>query len=797
MGRRVQSYWVARPRVRRGERSWRAVSAFAVWLGVLITLSGCDRASPPVLRPFAQPSHKLRIAVGQPGELPKDLVLYERSLAVVIGIDRYGALPHLRSAESDARAMAAMLRARGFTTRLLLGPQATRARLAELLGDQLPQSTRPDDRVLVYFAGHGVSQGDGADAVGYLMPVDGDPKRPATTGLAMTEVVRWFGRYPAKHVMLLADACYSGLALSTRSVGLRPAMERYLEAISSRRVRVALVAGGRDEQANEWQGAGLFTHFVLRGIAGEADGNGDGVVTSDELVAFVKPEVARTAQQQWRTEQHPQSGRAGEGEFVFVGGRRATNDAKSLRPTRTSRRTKPALLSPPVAPQTSGTAAASAASDAAATVAIKRPRTRFVSRATYDRADVAMEREIQRALDAEKVTKTPPAVVRKAWCRLADRPGASMYRTALRDACAAWRSFEARRAHSSPAVDYVRLNRWLALPHVTAAARAQALRTFIRRHGSDKRAQVQVRAAVQALAATVRPTPGATSPPPNGFVAIAAGPAHLGTPPGSLPRDRDEHQRTEQVTRSFIIGKTEVTQGQWAALMPTNPSSFPGCGLSCPAENLTFWDALAFANASSRAARLPTCYSLKGCAKDPDGRRQCASATSVGPECPGYRLPSETEWEMAARAGTQQATYIGEIAITERRNAPKLDRIAWHGGHNGASYRGAADCTGWRGRDGTSSGCGPQPVGGLQPNRWGLYDMIGNVWEWVWPRDATPMVKGSRVTSLAISRGGGWYNDARDCRAANRFALPPNAHYFNVGLRLVRNRSKSGPETSP
>ena len=608
-----------------GPRIW------ASWMLVALTLvtigvgNGCDDAaagSPalsarrgPVTFTTDGPLHAKRAT----------LTLYERSHAVVIGIDRYGDMPRLKGAVRDAEAMARELTSRGFTVHRLLDGEATRARIASLLGDVLSKKTRRDDRVLVYFAGHGVTSGAGPGRVGYLMPVDGDAKRPAATGVPMTELTRWFAGYEAKHVLFLADACYAGLALSTRAVGLRPAIERYLQAISSRRIRVVVTAGGEQEQANEFRGHGLFTHFLLRALAGAADGNGDGVITSDELVAYIKPEVGRTAHVHWGVEQNPQSARSGEGEFVFLSPLGRTRKVESCR---------------------------------------------------------------------------------------------------------------------------------------SSAGR---------RHASSTRGAVD----------------------PGRFVRIGPGLARVGTEPGAARRDADEERTDVPIQDAFMLQTTEVTQQQWRRAMGSSPSTFAGCGGDCPVEEVTFWDALAYCNALSKAERRPACYELKGCDRVVAGGMRCASARLVDATCTGYRLPTDAQWEYAARAGTRAETHNGDLAPTARRTSEVLDAIAWHGGHNAADYAGAMDCSQWQGRrKGAAAGCGTQPVGGLKANAWGLYDVIGNVWEWVWSGDveagSSPGKRGVVTADQRIARGGGWYNDVRDCRSANRFVLSGDAHFFNVGFRVAR-----------
>lgn len=254
--------------------------------------------------------------------LSGDVVLYDRSHAVVIGISQYDRLPELPGAVRDAEKVAAALREdHHFEVTLLLDQEATRLRIAEVLGDQLPLKLERNDRVLVYFAGHGVTVGRDETAMGYLMPVEGDNQRRVATGISMRELQAWFAGYRSKHVMFVADACYSGLALSTRSVGLPTTLNDYLKHVTERPVRLALTAGRADQEAHEWRGQGLFTFFLLEALSGQADVNGDGIVTSSELYAFLEPNVAMTALQNWQARQNPQLGRSGEGEFIFLADR--------------------------------------------------------------------------------------------------------------------------------------------------------------------------------------------------------------------------------------------------------------------------------------------------------------------------------------------------------------------------------------------------------------------------------------------------------------------------------------------
>jgi formylglycine-generating enzyme required for sulfatase activity len=192
---------------------------------------------------------------------------------------------------------------------------------------------------------------------------------------------------------------------------------------------------------------------------------------------------------------------------------------------------------------------------------------------------------------------------------------------------------------------------------------------------------------------------GDLTAPAEGFVRIAGGTFTMGSPSSELGWDSDETQHEVTLTRDFWLQTTEVTQGAYQALMGSNPSSFTACGASCPVEQVSWYDAIAYANARSRAEGLPECY---------DGEGNVIGGTTVY-ECCGYRLPTEAEWEYAARAGMSTATYRGDLTGDPFScdPQPSLDSIAWFCGN-------AGDQT--------------QVVGGKAPNAWGLYDMLGNVW---------------------------------------------------------------------
>ena len=194
------------------------------------------------------------------------------------------------------------------------------------------------------------------------------------------------------------------------------------------------------------------------------------------------------------------------------------------------------------------------------------------------------------------------------------------------------------------------------------------------------------------------------------------------------------------LSRDFWIGKYEVTQAEYAAVVGSNPSHFTG-DLQRPVEKVSFVEAGGFCAALSRreseAGRLPPGYV--------------------------YRLPYEAEWEYACRAGATNLFGFGD-------DAAQAGEFAWTAENSDAATH---------------------PVGGKRPNAWGLHDMHGNVWEWCqdWfePYPAKPVTDpvGPATGKFKVFKGGGWNQDAEYARSANRFMMSPSNGIHFVGFRIV------------
>jgi peptidoglycan/xylan/chitin deacetylase (PgdA/CDA1 family) len=230
-------------------------------------------------------------------------VVYEDSWAVVVGVNEYDHWPRLSYAVQDARGIRdALVDKLGFASDHvieLFDGKATRERILSVLGDELPAKVGPEDRVFVFFAGHGttreIRQGS---QHGYIVPVDADMEHLASQAISMSLLEDVQESLPAKHVLFVMDACYSGIAL-TRSGTYTGDPRRYLREVTRRTARQILTAGGADEQVAD-QGPGghsIFTWTVLQGLDGPADLNGDGFITASELSGFVGPRVSQLSQQ--------------------------------------------------------------------------------------------------------------------------------------------------------------------------------------------------------------------------------------------------------------------------------------------------------------------------------------------------------------------------------------------------------------------------------------------------------------------------------------------------------------------
>lgn len=263
----------------------------------------------------------------------------------------------------------------------------------------------------------------------------------------------------------------------------------------------------------------------------------------------------------------------------------------------------------------------------------------------------------------------------------------------------------------------------------------------------------------------------------NDLISINGGTYLMGSPETEMQRETDEVQH-EVIVSDFYIGRYEVTQKAYEEVIGENPSNFKGENL--PVENVTWYEAIEYCNKLSKKDGLTPAYTIDG------------ENVSWDRSANGYRLPTEAEWEYAARAETitpfntensisdEEANYYGHYPYGIEENYFTQENLETKPGQ----YRQTTVA-----------------VNSFSPNKWGLYNIHGNVAEWcfdyygAYDLENTNNPSGPTTGTLRVNRGGGWNDYAKHLRCAYRASTTPEQKMSNIGFRVARNADNKSNNT--
>jgi|GEM_PF-1715004 len=743
----------------------------------------------------AEPSRGIRIAsASTAGVSDYDP---ERCHALIIGIDQYQHWNSLRCAAGDARAVANVLKQNyGYgDIRLLLNEQATRKGIMDSLDSLLELGD--SDSLFIYFAGHGWM--DTRNQAGYWIPADA-PRDDKTEYLSNAQIAaEYFRKYKVKHLLVVADACFSGALLRGGEVS-RPE-DWQLPAGYRKPSRWVLTSGDLAPVPDD--AGGGHSPFATRLLQFLQFSDAAAYGIQDLYVYVRKNLIGNPICQPLDTAGHMPGGEysffrldkplAGVATPTVVKatsgvtmpqGSEAGGGGVSSGPV-----TWPDLTLGAIAGNNNGGAAILNDTLVAVNETIQGVRVKSISARSVE-LEFGGETRVVAVGGSTGGTPGNPAPAFKPRVfkpnyeittkegvlkgilidmssekvRLETRPGVT--KTFARSEVLETRQITGAEPvpnpGSSEGVHVVRSGDSMSRIAKQYGVTVSGLLKANNLTNSDGM-KIKVGQRLSIPQATKSDTSSDPSPRAGEDMSIDLGGGvsldmvwcppgtfTMGSPESELGRQEDETQHEVQLTRGFWMGKYEVTQEQWERIMGSNPACFKGP--RNPVEQVSWEECQEFI-------------------------KKLNYLTSGSQES-SFRLPTEAEWEYACRAGTKTALYTGKELTAASGRCPNVDEIAWYGENSG----------------GTS-----HPVGQKRANAWGLYDMSGNVWEWCqdwwygfYP--AGPLVDpaGPGSGDQRVFRGGYWEYIATCCRSATRGGNVPDGHWRSLGFRVVRSQTPKG-----
>ncbi|MEE8397722.1 MAG: SUMF1/EgtB/PvdO family nonheme iron enzyme [Desulfobacterales bacterium] len=642
----------------------------------------------------------------------------------VIGINTYIEWPRLRGAVADAKSVRDVLVSRYHYTEdhvvELYDEQATRRNIFRKFR-YLARKVKKDDSLVIFYAGHGHI--DPITKEGSWVPIESSTTDPSAwvTNHDIKNYLK-VDAIKAKHILLISDSCFAGDFFRGKRGKMPEVTEKVIRRAYELTSRQVITSGGLEPVVDAGFGENsIFTHFLIRAL----QENKKPFLVPSELFPDIKAGVAENAEQFPRFGTLTGTGGQQGGELVFFlkqSSRAAELTAETLERSEELERLKRMVEEDVRARQREAAEIVKREKEVVALdaqIAAIRERLGTSAARSDDNLDTMLamvkRKEVQQRgiFDLKKQSDVKEANRNAEIERLREQKRKRLIVGVEDDI------YKYERIASSPFGDEMKEAAWKTLVAKYPQAKGIAV-------GDTERL---MRAAVYG--------PKKVNSIGMEFVLIPPGTFAMGSPADEIGRYSDERHHRVTLTNGFYLQTTEVTQKQWQAVMGENPSYFRTCGDRCPVESVSLNDVQDFIrklNQSEGADR--------------------------------YRLPTEAEWEYAARARTTTRFNFGDADTW-------LSEYGWYAKNSGGKIH---------------------AVGQKKPNIWGLYDMHGNVGEWCqdrfgrYPLDSVTNPSGPSKGSNRVIRGGSWYYGPRYIRSANRGRGSPGSRSEDVGFRLLKTQ---------
>jgi len=643
----------------------------------------------------------------------------------VIGIDTYLKWPRLQTAVSDAKSLKNVLLSRyHFDKKHLIelyDEQATRRNIIQKLRD-LAKKVNSNDSLVIFYAGHGHL--DSITKEGSWVPVESDTENSAVwitnhdiRNYLKVDVIK------AKHILLISDSCFSGDFFRGHRGKLPKVTSAVIKKAWQLTSRQAITSGGLEPVSDAGFGSNsIFSHFLINTLKK----NTKPFLVPSELFPDIKAGVAENAEQFPRFGSLKGTGGQQGGELVLFlkqvsrlkglsdDARAKNKELKRLKQLEREEKQAKAKEYAEIAKRKRELAAL----DAKIAIIKKRLKTDTKTRDDDLDAMLAMihkKEQQQKRIDALKRQRKAEEKRRRTEIEKLKAKNIAKKAIMLRENIVKYEQIVSSKYGKG--------------------MKESAWKSLVAKYPKAKELEVGDIVGLENVIAGTTDIWSFNNSLGMKFVYIKPGTFMMGSPSSETGRYWDEEQHQVTLTKGFFMQTTEVTQGQWRAVMGNNPSRFKNCGQDCPVEQVSWDDSQTFIRKLNRK----------------EGRNK-------------YMLPTEAQWEYAARAGSKSKFCFGD-------DYGKLVQYAFYKNQ-------------W----------GTQRVAQKKPNDWGLYNMHGNVQEWCQdsyrnydPRLVTnPLALPKKGTAdIRVSRGGNWITDAKGCRSAKRNNDGRSQSNYFYGFRLV------------